>query len=221
MLDSSRVIPVEEYRRDLWSNGLGITREIARGLAGGQPGLSSNGIGVPGPATWAWRLSIADIEQDSAYSTFHDVRREQVLLSGNGLQLEFDDGGLVELEPPHGRTCFDGARGAHARLSDGPVQVFNLMWRPQDVSAELLHRPLAGSMLFFIEPCVLWAIHLLSGRADFGVASGLPSLRSGDTALLMSDAVGRRHVLEGGGEILAVRFATHGRSGGGVATEPQ
>ncbi len=199
-------MPAEAYRCESWSNGLGSTREIARGHACSLPESAGNDAGVRIPAPWSWRLSIADIDRASSYSAFHGVRREQVLLSGNGLRLEFDDGELRELAPPHGRACFDGGRGVRAELPEGPVQVFNLMWRPDCVSAELLHRPLAGSMVFFVGPGVLWAVHLLAGRAGFGTASDLPPMRAGDTALLAGGAGGSRYMLEGGGEVLAIRI---------------
>ena len=205
MPESSRVIPVADYRREPWSNGLGTTREIARGSS--VCGSADVHAHTSDGQDWPWRLSIADIDHDAAYSTFQGVRREQVLLSGNGVRLAFDDGEQRELEPPHGRACFDGARGVRAELLEGPVQVFNLMWRPDCVSAELLHRPWTGSMGYVIEPGVLWAVHLLAGRAGFGVSSGLPLLQGGDTALLAGSDGGSRHMLEGGGEILAIRIA--------------
>ncbi len=209
MPESSRVIPVGDYRREPWSNGLGSTREIARGSVRGRAGGDNDATSDSN--AWPWRLSIADIDHDAAYSTFRGVQREQVLLSGNGVRLAFDDGEQRELESPYGRACFDGARSVRAELIDGAVQVFNLMWRPDCVSAELLHRPLTGSMVFFIEPGVLWAVHLLAGRAGFGAGSGLPLLQGGDTALLAGSDGGSRYMLEGGGEILAIRIAGRDR----------
>ena len=55
---TSRVIPANEYRRERWRNQLGWTREICR-----------NGDGN----AWDWRLSIAEIEQDAAFSCFPGI----------------------------------------------------------------------------------------------------------------------------------------------------
>lgn len=209
MRESSRVIPAGEYRNEPWRNGLGSTREIACGQVDSLSGSAGTDRDVLAGCLWPWRLSIADIDQDSVYSSFRGVQREQVLLSGNGLRLMFDDGGMRELAPPHGGARFDGRQGVHAELLDGPVHVFNLMWRSENVSARLLHRPLAGSMVFFVEPGVLWAIHMLAGQADFDLQCGLPALRQGDTALLAGGAAGKRCMLEGGGEILAIRIAAN------------
>lgn len=71
---SSRVIPVNEYRRERWRNQLGWTREILR---------------LGDPEAWALRLSIAEIERDTTFSAFPGIDRELVLLRGNGMRLWF------------------------------------------------------------------------------------------------------------------------------------
>lgn len=197
MLEASQVIPANEYRRERWKNGLGWTREIIR---------------VPESDAWHWRLSIAEIERDAAFSAFPDVDRELVLVRGNGLRLCFGDGRCVTLEPPHGRLRFRGEDDVHGELVDGLTHDFNLMWRRDAVRAELFHRPLVGPMLFFAEPGVSWAIHLLAGQAAFDVADGLPALWTGDTAFLVSTEGRRRYALQGGGELLAIRIEDPARS---------
>lgn len=191
MLDRSWVIAANEYRRERWKNGTGWTREILR---------------MPDQADWNWRLSIAEIERDGPFSVFPGVDRELVLMHGNGLRLRFSDGEVRELQPPHGRIRFAGEREVESELLDGPTHDFNLMWRRDAVVAELLHRPLVGPMLFFTEPGVTWAIHLLAGQAKFDQASELPPLWAGDTALLMDGEKRGRYALEGGGELLAIKL---------------
>ncbi|MGQ4661213.1 HutD family protein [Lysobacter sp. F6437] len=188
----SRVIPANEYRRERWRNQLGWTREICRG----------------GDADdWDWRLSIAEIERDAAFSTFPGVDRELVLLAGNGLRLRFDDGDTVELQPPHDRHRFAGERAVSGELLDGITHDFNLMWRRERVQADLWHRPLVGPMVIFAEPRATWAVHLVAGQARFADDSGLPPLATGDTAILAAGEDRLRHVLEGGGEALLIRIA--------------
>ncbi|WP_242110846.1 HutD/Ves family protein [Luteimonas aquatica] len=188
----SRVIPASAYRRERWRNGLGWTREI-------HAQASADGEG------WDWRLSIAEIEQDAAFSAFPGVDRELVLLAGNGLRLRFDEGELHALSPPHGRLRFAGERGVVGELVDGPTRDFNLMWRRAACAADLHHRPLVGPMVFFAEPETTWALHLLAGEARFESAPALPPLRAGDTALL-AESSRTRFLLEGGGELLAIRI---------------
>lgn len=191
MADRSRVIAANEYRRERWKNGHGWTREIVR---------------VPDREAWDWRLSIAEIEQDAAFSLFPGVDRELVLVRGNGLRLRFVDGETCELHPPHERLRFAGERVVSGELLDGPTHDFNLMWRREALTAELLYRPLVGPMLFFTEPGISWAVHLLAGQAHFDQASDLPALWAGDTALLVDSDARRRYVLEGGGELLAIKL---------------
>ncbi|MFC5577434.1 HutD family protein [Lysobacter niabensis] len=194
----SWVIPANEYRRERWRNQLGWTREIYRS---------------PEEGEWEWRLSIAEIERDSAFSSFPGIDRELVLLSGNGLRLRFDDGELHELEPPHGKLRFAGERIVVGELVDGPTHDFNLMWRRDRVQAMLWHRPLVGPMVIFAEPHATWAVHLLAGGARFADDSGLPPLGTGDTAILQAGDERLRHVIEGGGELLLVRVNRHGAPG--------
>lgn len=189
----SRVIPAYEYRRERWRNGAGWTREIHA-----EPGTAGS--------DWHWRLSIAEIEQDAAFSTFPGVDRELVLLSGNGLQLDMDGRPSITLSPPHGRCRFAGERAVTGRLIDGPTHDFNLMWRRDAFSAQLWHRPLVGPMVIFVDPGSTWAVHLLAGAAGFAADSALPPLAMGDTALLRAHGMRTRHALEGGGEALLIRL---------------
>lgn len=194
----SWVIPANEYRRERWRNQLGWTREILRLDAAARP--------VDGD-DWDWRLSIAEIEQDAAFSAFPGIERELVLLSGNGLRLRFGDGELHELHPPHGKLRFAGERSVHGELVDGTTHDFNLMWRRERVQAQLWHRPLVGPMVIFAEPGQTWAVHLMAGQARFADDTGLPPLAAGDTAVLAAGGERLRAVLEGGGEVLLVRVA--------------
>ena len=192
-------IPANEYRRVRWRNGGGWTREIHAEGAAAEGGVDA----------WDWRLSIAEIEANGAYSAFPGVEREQVLLSGDGLQLELDgsDPGPHMLLPPHGRLRFSGGRAAHCRLVGTRAEVFNLMWRPHAVEARLWHRPLVGPMVVFVDPGSCWAVYLMAGQATVSgsVASPL-RLSMGDTVILGAGAQRHRHVLDGGGEVLLVRI---------------
>ncbi|PTT57490.1 HutD family protein [Stenotrophomonas sp. HMWF003] len=188
---ATRVIPSFEYRRERWRNGLGWTREILR---------------VPDTEEWQVRLSIAEIEQDAAFSAFPGIERELVLLRGQGLRLRFADGAVHTLLPPHDRMRFAGEAEIHGELVDGLTHDFNLMWRRDALEAELLHRPLVGSMFFFTEPAVAWAIHLLAGQAQFEGDTDLPPMDAGDTAWLAAGPR-RRFALRGGGELLAIRLS--------------
>ena len=183
------VIPAQDYRRLRWRNGGGWTREIH----------------AEGGEHWSWRLSIAELEGRAPFSRFPGVERELVLLDGEGLQLDFDDGQVHTLMPPHQRLRFAGERGLHGAPLAGAVQCFNLMWRRGAVEAASWHRPLAGTMVVFVDPGSTWALHLLAGRVRFegGI---LPELATGDTALLRAGRARTRYALDGGGEALLLRL---------------
>lgn len=186
-----QVLPANEHRRERWRNGLGWTRSI----------LAWPGDG----AQWDWRLSIAEIEQAVPWSAFPGVDREQVLLEGQGLRLRFGDGKVRELAPPFGRARYAGEAPVTGEPVDGRAVALNLMWRRDSVQADLWHRPLVGPMLFFADAAETWLIYLLAGQGRFDDASGLPPLAQGDAAVLGSPER-RRFLLDGGGELLAMRL---------------
>ena len=189
--DAFTVIPATGYRRTRWRNGRGWTRAI---------------LALPDEADWDLRLSIAEVDAVADFSPFPGVEREQVLLHGNGLELHFDDGERIALLPPHQRARFHGDRPVTGVPLDGPVQVFNLMWRPEAVAARLLHRPLVGSMLCFCDDRTAWAVHVLAGSARIGMEGrGQAVLAQGDSAWLPAGQGRRRHSIEGAGSLLLVQ----------------
>lgn len=187
-----QLIPANEYQRTRWKNGLGWTREIARYPVGSED--------------WLWRLSIAEVDKDAAFSAFENIDRELVLLSGEGMRLNFADGETVTLNPPHDKHRFAGERQLSAELIDGPTQDFNAMWRRDRYATQVLHRPLVGPMVFFSEEKVTWAIYMLSGIAQFKDQLQPIRLQQGDSALLLPDEKGGRLILDGGGEVLLVKL---------------
>ena len=187
-------MPAIGYARVRWKNDGGWTSEICRS---------------PAEEDWQWRLSIAEIEADASFSTFEGVDRELVLLSGNGLRLRFDDdeeANFHELLPPRDKLRFRGERRVACELIDGPTIDFNLMWKRDTCNAQLWHRPLAGTMVMFVDPGEAWAVHMLAGQARFADDSGLGQLRTGDTAILVAADLRVRHVLDGGGELILIRM---------------
>ena len=185
-----QLLRAQHYQRERWRNGLGWTREILR---------------WPATGDWDVRLSIAEVESESSFSRFDGIERELVLLEGNGMHLRFEDKPTCELAPPHGRCRFAGECNVTGIPVDGPTRDFNLMWRRSAYSAELLHRPLAGSMLFRMEPGRTWLVFVLAGRMHFADEDGLPAPGLHDTVVLAGEP-GRRFLLQGAGELLAIRL---------------
>lgn len=188
----SHVIPASEYRRERWRNGLGWTRQIFR--SGEEQ-------------SWNWRVSIAEIDADAAFSVFPGIDRELVLLSGKVLRLHFADGDVAVLTPLHAGLRFNGERAVRGELTSGAVKVVNLMWRRESFVTTLSHRKLGAPMTISPAPYETWVVHLIAGHARFDKASALPAMSGGDTALLCaaSDSCAS-YSLDGDGTMLLARI---------------
>ena len=108
-----------------WKNGAGTTREIA---------VEPVGVGT---ADFDWRLSLAEVEHDAAFSAFPGIDRCIVLLRGSGMALQPDDGTAAHELHPLQPWSFTGERALAARLFDGPCSDFNVMTRRGVWRAEL------------------------------------------------------------------------------------
>lgn len=190
-----RVLKPADYRRTRWKNDGGWTTEIA--IAGATDG-----------GGFDWRVSIADIESDGPFSSFPGIERDLLLLSGKGIELEFGDGTLEVLDQRLQGIHFAGERQVQCRLLGGPTRDFNVMVRREACAAEVHARPLNGTMLVFVEPGTTWLIHVLAGQASARIEAEGIELATQETLLVEATGAGRqRLVLEGGGELVLVRFS--------------
>ncbi|WP_145560241.1 HutD/Ves family protein [Yersinia mollaretii] len=98
-----------------WRNGGGETREIACWPVGGDD--------------FAWRASIATIEQDGPFSLFPNIDRSITLLSGEGMVLSSPEWEAHTLSQPLQPFAFPGDIPIHAHLLGGSSQDFNIMTR--------------------------------------------------------------------------------------------
>ncbi|MFE3550856.1 HutD family protein [Streptomyces kronopolitis] len=111
-----RILRARERAAAPWSNGGGVTREIAAH----PPGAGWDGF--------AWRVSLADVTRDGPYSPLPGVRRILTVVDGAGLELTVD--GAVRLLPGgHRPFAFPGGAATGSRLLAGPVINLNVMLR--------------------------------------------------------------------------------------------
>lgn len=108
-----------------WKNGGGVTREIA---------VYPVGASLD---TFAWRVSVADVERAGPFSRFPGIDRTLVLLAGAGMHLTEARGATHALLEPLSVARFDGEAAIDAQLVDGPTRDFNLMVRRDRASATL------------------------------------------------------------------------------------
>lgn len=112
---SYQVLRCQSYRSMPWRNGRGSTLEIARDPATGEE--------------FAWRLSLADIEQDGDFSEYPGYRRALALIAGNSLHLRFKGHGHCLLEAAGRGTRFEGDWKTHCAVPDGRCTDLSLIVR--------------------------------------------------------------------------------------------
>lgn len=107
------IVRVADIVPQSWKNGGGRTRELLLG---------------PDAAAWRWRISVADIDRDGAFSAFPGVLRWFAVLEGEGVALALDGREVIVRrgDPP---LAFDGAAAPMCRLLGGPTRDLNLMLR--------------------------------------------------------------------------------------------
>jgi len=128
---SLRLIRAADLVAVPWKNGGGITRAVA---------VQPPGAGFD---RFDWRLSMADITQDGAFSVLPGVDRVLILMQGAGLVLE----GLSQQPMAAGeRAEFPGEAAIAGRLTEGPVRDLNLMLRRGRMAAEVRLNPPDGAL---------------------------------------------------------------------------
>jgi environmental stress-induced protein Ves len=120
MTEVTKIEPAN-FRAMPWRNGLGTTIELLK-----QDLPDGNGF--------AWRLSMADVTTNGAFSNFSGYDRTLLLLEGNGLTLDCD-GAIHRLDKPLQSARFSGDDQTFATLHDGPVKDFNIMVQRQTCRA--------------------------------------------------------------------------------------
>ena len=118
-----------------WKNGGGSTTEIA--------------IGPPdaGFEDFDWRVSLATIEKDGAFSLFPGVDRTLALVEGHGMTLDID-GDPVMVTEAGPVVAFDGSSVVQAKLSRGGSTDFNAMTRSERCYHTFGRRRLSGDSTF-------------------------------------------------------------------------
>lgn len=118
-----RVLTQQHYKKMPWKNGQGFTLELAR----------SHGDRLD---DFDWRVSIADVKEDGAFSYFHNKQRILGILEGNGLNLSIDQHEKISLNQKE-FVAFYGGSDVYAELIDGVIKDFNLIYNPQNCAARL------------------------------------------------------------------------------------
>ena len=118
-----------------WKNGGGTTTEIAIGPLDA------------GFDDFDWRVSLATIAEDGAFSQFEGVDRTLALVDGHGMTLQIDGEPtlITHAEPV---VAFDGSSEVRAKLNRGPTTDFNVMSRSERCYHQFGRRRLSGDSTF-------------------------------------------------------------------------
>ncbi len=108
------LLPAAGHADMAWKNGLGRSAEIARAPAHGD--------------AFDWRLSIATIGADGAFSIFAGCERSLMPIAGGGLALDFADGAQLSAELFEAMQ-FSGDVACTGRLLAGPARDLNVITR--------------------------------------------------------------------------------------------
>lgn len=159
-----------------WKNGLGRTAEIAR-----EP---------PQGEAFDWRVSIASIAADGAFSAFAGCDRTLVPIAGGGLALDFADGTTITgqlFEPMR----FSGDAPCHGRLLAGPARDLNVITR----RATMRHR-IAVIAAPHRTTCNGTTTLIVALDRPIGVTAGETHRRLGPGDVLRIDGTGTRIAIE-------------------------
>jgi environmental stress-induced protein Ves len=118
-----------------WKNGGGSTTQIAA---------------FPPDAGFEefdWRVSLATIAEDGAFSEFPGIERTLALVDGHGMTLEID-GEAMLLSKADPVAIFDGESRVVAKLNRGASTDFNVMTRTDRCYHQFGRRALSGESRF-------------------------------------------------------------------------
>ncbi|MBP2237247.1 environmental stress-induced protein Ves [Sinorhizobium kostiense] len=170
-----RILRASDYKHMPWKNGGGETVEIA---VSPERGTLSD---------FDWRISMATVASDGAFSSFSGIDRTLSILDGAGLTL-FIEGRppklLTTADPP---LSFPADVPTSARLNDGPVTDLNVMTRRHALKHRVrrLHVEGALPITTSAREIVLFCHRGSVALATAGVSATLHAL---DTAVLQHPA---------------------------------
>ncbi|WP_244928980.1 HutD family protein [Nocardioides sp. W7] len=167
-MSSIRVLPVTEHRRARWRNGLGWTTQIHA---------------EPSDLDWSWRLSLAESDATAAFSSFPEVDRELILVSGSGLRLTSPGAAAVTLRSGQSHR-FAGEQEVEGEPLGGPTRQLNVMWRRQGLSAAVTLHHSPESLTLPGDAGAQVAVHAIAGGAAIEVVDDTAELHQGETALV-------------------------------------
>ena len=168
-----QTIQLSDTQSQPWKNGGGVTHELLTWPLH---------CGVD----WLIRLSVANIDQDGAFSAFSGVQRWFAVLEGGGVTLDFD--GRQHNQGLHALPLeFDGGDAPYCTLNQGSTLDLNLMSKRGQALMINMQR---GS--YFLTPAAWRAMYCVSPGV-WRDSAGQSKPLAAHTLLWSDDATSRTH----------------------------
>ena len=135
-----------------WANGRGTSFEIASDRNESEE--------------WTWRLAMAPVNEDGAFSRIECVNRFLAVVQGNGMLLSVDRKKL-QCQPMQ-VVRFRGDAITDATLTDGPITDINLMIRRKEADGEM---------------AIVSDAQLLIGASIVVAVGGIAQVKCGDSII--------------------------------------
>ncbi|MFZ4486522.1 MAG: HutD family protein [Candidatus Nanopelagicales bacterium] len=183
------VIRHADLRETPWANGAGTTRQVASAPV--DSGIDS----------FDWRISVAEVAKDCAFSAFPGIDRTIMLVEGEAMVLAID--GLRRPLEPFVPVGFAGEADVTCTIPRGPTRDLNVMCRRGvwsgsvdvvDARASLAVESFGGGALFLCAFGCRWEV----------LEPVAVSLEPGDFVRLTRDAVVRAS-----GPVIRIRLTSH------------
>jgi environmental stress-induced protein Ves len=172
-----RLIRQSEMTEGPWRNGMGVSWEIASHRE-------------PGAADFSWRFAKARIDRDVPFSIYPGVDRVFMQISGNGLDLEFEGGRVLQVHESNVPHAFACDIPLTCKLRDGPCFDLNLFTARGVYEAQASVLKLSGMEMLDLSN-VEAVFFALEGSVVLSGQGGAIQLQAGDAAVAtMEQGVG-------------------------------
>ena len=149
------ILKASNYKIMPWKNGNGVTTEIAVY----PPDASMDDFG--------WRVSMASVTEDGAFSQFTGIDRVLTMLDGVGMTLTVEDLPKITLSIKDQPFAFPADSPCMSTLKDGPITDFNVMTRRGHYKASVYLRGRYQGQNFTPDVRMTFAAHgALSGTLN-------------------------------------------------------
>ncbi|WP_441244690.1 HutD/Ves family protein [Tardiphaga sp. 768_D3_N2_1] len=187
-----QILRAANYKVMPWKNGLGSTTEIAI---------------FPADAKlddFDWRVSMAQVTSDGAFSLFPGIDRTLLVIDGAGIDLDVDGCASVRIDRSTIHS-FPGDQQTSATLIDGPITDLNVMSRRGIVSQRVRRINVMKRQDFLVSAQMFLFVE--HGTVTVRSASTVDSLSTHDALLveqgsapvtIESDATARVVIIEFG-----------------------